>query len=337
MKKLCVIFVMALAVVMFAGCAGDETAQSSADTSVLNLVDGNFSIASLQIAAHPALDAARNGFLSGLADEGFVEGHNLEFDIFNALGDMSNAHIMAVQIVDNEPDLILGIATSTSQALAQATTTIPITITAVTSPYRADLVDSHERPNRNVTGTTDMTPVAIQFDLITRLFPEVQTVGILYNSGEINSAIQADLAEEAANALGLTLDRMSVAVAGDIMQAAQMLANRVEVIYTPTCNLIAAGMVAVVRASEELGVPVVAGDSGSVANGALITYGVDYYELGRQTAVMAAQILRGEAQPQTMPIQSQAQYRFAVNTETARILGIEIPADILAAATIYEN
>jgi putative ABC transport system substrate-binding protein len=169
------------------------------------------------------------------------------------------------------------------------------------------------------------------------LFPETQTIGMLYNSGENNSVIQANMAQAAADAMGITLDRMSVAVPGDILQATEILANRVDIIYTPTCNLIAAGMVSVVRAAEEAGLPVVAGDAGSVENGALITYGIDYYLLGRQTAVMAAQILRGENQPQYMPIQSQSEYHFAINITSAEILGIEPPADILAQARIFED
>jgi putative ABC transport system substrate-binding protein len=302
------------------------------------LVDGDFLIASLQIAAHPALDGAREGFLAGLAEEGFVVGENLTFEVFNAQGDMSNAHLMAAQIVDMSPNLILGIATGTSQALANATEDIPITITAVTSPLGAGLVESNEVPGRNVTGTTDLTPVAAQFDLIMRLFPETQNVGIMYSSSEVNSIYQADIAEAAAAALGINLERMAVAVAGDVMQAAESLAGRVDVIYTPTCNLMASSMVSIVRAAEEAGVPLIVGDSGSVENGGLITVGIDYFELGRQTGHMAAQILRGEAQPATMPIQSQAgSDTYFVNISSAAILGFDVPAEILAVATIFED
>jgi putative ABC transport system substrate-binding protein len=322
-KKLCILMALVMATMAFAACSSESE---------------TYLIASLQIAAHPALDGAREGFLAGLADNGFVEGENLEFRVFNAQGDMSNAHLMAAQIVDLDPNLILGIATGTSQALAQATDEIPITITAVTSPYGADLVESNEAPGRNVTGTTDLTPVAAQFDLIMRLFPGTQTVGILYSSSEVNSIYQADIAEAAAAALGITLERMAVAVAGDVMQAAEILAGRVDVLYTPTCNMMASSMVSVVRAAEEAGIPLIVGDSGSVENGGLITVGIDYFELGRQTGHMAAQILRGEAQPATMPIQSQTgSDSYFVNITTANILGFTIPDDILAVATIFED
>jgi len=322
--KLKVLIVLGLALLLFAACGTEER------------VEGVYLVASLQIVEHVALDGARAGFVSGLRDEGFVEGENLQFVYYNAQGDMSNALLMSTSIVELEPDLILGIATPTSQSLANATDTIPIVITAVTSPYRAGLVDSDERPGRNVTGTTDMTPVARQFELIMRLLPDAQRVGILYNAGEINSVIQADIAEEAALALGLVPERMTAPVAADVMQAAESVAGRVDVIYVPTCNLMAAGIVSIVRAAEDAGIPVISGEEGMVENGALATEGINYYELGRQTAVMAAQILRGEASPETMPIQSQAEYSLTVNMTTANILGITIPDDILAIARIVE-
>ncbi|MCL1843296.1 MAG: ABC transporter substrate-binding protein [Defluviitaleaceae bacterium] len=348
-KRIWFLLAAALLLVFFAACGDESDAVAETGGNVPGesvpggnvpgeeLVEGDFLIASLQIVAHPALDASRRGFVTGLAEEGFSVGRNLRFEVFDAGGSGADAHLMAAQIVDMNPDLILGIATPTSQALAGATDTIPITITAVTSPYNAGLVESHERPNTNVTGTTDMTPVSLQFELITRIFPEAETVGILYNAGESNAVIQANIAEEAAASLGINLDRMTVAVAGDVMQAAEILVGRVDVIYTPTCNLMAASMTAIVRAAENLGVPVVAGDGGGVERGALITYGINYYELGRQTAQMAAQILRGEAQPQTMPIQAQAQYEFFVNISSAEILDIAIPEDILAIATLFAD
>jgi putative ABC transport system substrate-binding protein len=335
-KKLLVLMALMFALAAFAACSSDDDEVGVLADGV-ELVEGDFLIASLQIAAHPALDGARNGFVSGMAAEGFVLGQNLEFEVFNALGDMSNAHLMAAHIVDMSPDLILRIATGTSQALAAATDDIPITITAVTSPYGAGLVESHARPGGNLTGTTDLTPVAAQLAMIMELWPETEVIGMLYNAGENNSVIQANMASEAAAALGVTLDRMSVAVAGDLLQATEILAGRVDIIYTPTCNLVAAGMVSVVRAAEEAGLAVIAGDAGSVQNGALLTYGIDYYLLGRQTAVMAAQILRDGADPATMPIQSQTVYSFAVNITSMEILGIELPQHILDAAEIFED
>ena len=296
------------------------------------LVDGEFFVGLVQFAPHPALDAAREGFIAGLREEGFIEGQNITFRTLNSNGDMSTLNLMAQQIVDENPNLILSIATPTSIALRNVTQDIPIMITAVTDPLRIDGVDSLELPGANVSGTSDRTPVAAQFEFIQRVLPETQTIGILYNAGEINAVIQAEWAENAANALGLTPRRFSVATGADVVQVAEAAAGQVDVIYLPTCNLMAQAYVTVVMAADGAGIPVIAGESGGVLQGALATEGIDYFELGRQTAIMAAAILRGETEPATMPIQFQSNYAIAVNLVTAERLGIEIPQDIVDAA-----
>ena len=294
------------------------------------------SIGILQIIDHPALDAARNGFINGLAEEGWVEGENVSFHPYNAQGDMSNANAMAQHIVEGQPDLILGIATPTSQALANATDTIPIVITAVTDPLRAGLVETFERPNTNVTGTSDLTPVTQQFTLLTRLLPDAQVVGIMFNAGEVNSQIQADMAMEAAQALGLDYIQGVVTSTADVAQVTESIIERVDVIYIPTCNTMAAAYTTVIRIAEDMGIAVIVGEAAGLPQGALATEGINYYQLGRQTAVMAAKILRGEAVPQEMPIQWQDGTDLTINTAAADRLGITIPDDLLAAADLVE-
>ena len=291
----------------------------------------------LQIAAHLALDAAREGFISGLADLGWVEGDNLTFIPFNAHGDISNAHAMAAMIVESEPDLILGIATATSQALANATETIPIVITAVTNPLLAGLVESFDRPNTNVTGTSDLTPVASQFELMQRILPDVQTVGIIFNAGEINAQIQVDWAMDKARELGLYYETITVASTADVAQAVEAIIGRVDVIYAPTCNTLAAAMSTVAMIADENGIPIIGGEESHVFLGALATEGINYYRLGRQASTMAAQILRGEAIPQEMPIQWQEDLNVVVNISAAERLGITIPEEILSIAEIFEE
>ena len=336
------VMVVALFMTAAAGCQTNVGETGAADTSV-DLVPGDFTVAVLQIREHPALNAAREGFINGLAEEGFVEGSNIRFNVLNPHGDMSVANQMAQQIVDQQPDLVLSIATPSSQALRAATREItnppPVVITAVTDPLAAGLIDSFERPNTNFTGTSDLTPVENQFILLQRLLPDVQTVGIMYNAGEINSVIQADMAAAAARDLGLAYIRATVTGTVDVAQVAEALVGQVDVVYTPTCNTMAEAMsLLVMIAAESANIPVIAGERGGVVLGALATEGIDYYQLGRQTAVMAAEILRGEAQPQDMPIQWQDIERTntVINITTAERLGITIPEDILAEAEVLE-
>ena len=137
-----------------------------------------------QFVEHPSLDAARDGFVEALKDGGYTEGENLTLDVQNASGDQATATNIASNFASSGDDLILGIATPSAQSLAQAVTDKPVLFTAVTDPVDAGLVDSAEAPGGNVTGTTDMNPVADQIKLVKQLKPSAKSVGIIYSSGE---------------------------------------------------------------------------------------------------------------------------------------------------------
>jgi len=337
MKKILILMlVIVVGAALLSGCFdnGGDTYTNGYDVN-----DGDMLLIGIaQIIAHPALDAAREGFKAGLAEEGFVEGRDVRFREFNAQGDMGTLASIATQIVGENADLILSIATPTSQSLSNETDTIPIVITAVTNPLLVGGVETLERPGANVTGTSDLTPIAAQFDLMMEILPETQTVGIMYNAGEVNSVYQADMAAAAATALGLTYVRATVTGTHDIAQVAEATVRSVDVIYVPTCNTIAAAYATLVTVADAANTPVIVGERAGVTEGALATSGIDYYELGRQTAVMAAQILRGEANPAEMPIQWQDADKMTVtiNTTTAEQLGITIPGGILVGAELVE-
>ena len=316
---------LALVFVAFTGCSSDN--------------DDGYVIGILQLFDHAALDASREGFEARLAEHGFIEDENVTFIFRNAAMDMSVASQMAEYLVSRNPDLILTIATGASQAVARATEDIPIVITAVTSPEGAELVDTNARPGRNVTGVSDLTPVTQQMDLITRLLPEARVVGLLYNSGEVNSRIQADMARAAISAMpGFSYVAATAPSMADVADVAQSLVGRVDVIYIPTCNTIAGAYSTVIMVADEAGIPVIAGEVGGVRAGALATEGIDYYLLGRQTADMAAEILRGEAVPAEMPIQWQREAGvLSINTDAAARLGIHIPDEIMQVAQIITD
>ena len=296
--------------------------------------EGVYLIGVLQYFSHAALDASREGFVNRLAELGFVEGENVEFIVYNPQRDAASGALMAARIAEANPHLVLTIATGASQLMSRETDTIPIVITAVTSPEGADLVESNARPGRNVTGVSDLTPVALQINLITRLLPQARVIGLVYNAGEINSVIQANIAREAIRATaGLSYVVGNVTGTADIADVVQSIVGQVDVIYVPTCNTIAGAYPIVVTTAEEAGIAVVAGEAGGVRAGALATEGIDYYLLGRQTADMAAIILRGENVPATMPIQWQQEPgTLSINTAVASRLGISIPQAMLDAA-----
>lgn len=282
----------------------------------------------IQLTEHPALDAAYQGFVDGLSEAGYKDGENIKINFNNAQGDQSNCTTIAQKLVNDRSDLILAIATPAAQACAAQTTEIPILITAVTDPETSGLVESNQAPGGNVTGTSDLTPVAEQMKLLTQLLPEAKTVGILYCSAEDNSIFQAAIAKDEAVKAGLSYVEATVSNTNEIMSVVESLVGKVDVIYAPTDNMIAEGMAAVSSVATENGIPCIVGEEGMVENGGLATYGLDYYNLGKQTAAMAVSILKGEKKPAEMPIEYLTDCTLTINEEAAKTLHIEIPAEL---------
>lgn len=291
----------------------------------------------VQIVEHPALDSARAGFIDVLTENGFVEGENIVYQIQNAQSDMATANTIAQKFKHENLDLILAIATPTAQAVANLIKDKPILITAVTDPVGAGLVDTAERPGNNVTGTNDLQPMEGQFKLAQTLVPNVKTVGIIYNAGEANSVTQVNIAKDITAELGMNVVEATADTSAAVLQAAQSLIGRVDLIYVPTDNTVVSAFSSVLKVAEENKIPIIAGEENCVAQGALATVGVNYYRLGRQTAEMALRIINGEDQPESMPIESQKDNELVINVDAAEALGITIPADLRAKATIVHH
>lgn len=315
-KRAAVGLTVILALFAFAGVAGAAGAPAKVRIGVTQIVE------------HPALDAARQGFVDGLAKAGYVEGKNVEFDFQNAQGDMSLAQTIARKFATNRMDLILAIATPTAQAAAHATKEIPILITAVTDPASAGLVKSNDKPGTNVTGTSDLNPVAEQLALVKKVAPKAKAVGVVYNAGEQNSVFQVNLVKEAAKKLRLTVVEATVASTTDILQATRAIAGKVDALYVPTDNTVVSGIESLLKVAEEAKLPVIGGEAGTVDRGALITVGVSYYRLGEQTAKMAVQVLKGK-KPASMAIQYQKELELVINLKAAEAIGLKLPKDLV--------
>jgi putative ABC transport system substrate-binding protein len=284
-----------------------------------------------QIVEHPSLDAARQGFIDRLKELGYEQGKQVTYDLRNAQGDMATAQTIAQKFVADRVDIILAIATPTAQAAANATSKIPILITAVTDPQAAGLVRSNDKPATNVTGTSDLNPVAEQLGLVKQLDTKARRVGVLYNAGETNSLVQVGLARKAAPGLGLTLVEATVSSSNEVLQAAQSLLNRVDAIYVPTDNTVVSALESVIMVAEQGKLPLVVGEGDSVRRGGLITVGIDYYRLGRQTGDMAVAVLKG-SDPANMPIQYQKELLLTVNLKAAKAMGVQVPQALLSKA-----
>ena len=287
----------------------------------------------LQYMEHGALDAAYEGFIAGLAEEGYIEGENIKIDLKNAQGDLTTTQTIANQYVSDDVDMMFAIATQAVQSAYNATKDIPILMTAVTDPVEAGVVKDWNQSGTNVTGTSDLTPVAKQMELITELVPEAKTVGVIYTTSEVNSEVQVKMAEEAASNLGLQVIRVGVTTVNDIPQAVASVIDKVDAMYAPTDNLIASSMPVLWNACLDKKVPIVAGVDTMVIDGGIATEGIDYYQLGYETGLMAAQVLEGK-DPSTMPINTLQNTTLIVNQKNAEAIGLSIPDSILKGAEI---
>ncbi|NLM47117.1 MAG: ABC transporter substrate-binding protein [Firmicutes bacterium] len=287
-----------------------------------------FTIGIIQYVEHVALDAAREGFIAALADNGYKDGEKIVLDYHNAQADQSNATTIADRFVSKKVDLILAIATPAAQAVAGKTKDIPILGTAITDYVAARLANSNEKPGGNVSGTTDMNPIKEQIDLLVKLVPNAKTVGVLYTSSEDNSIVQAQMAREAIEALGLTYTEVTVSNSNEVQQATQAIVEKCDAIYIPTDNIFASAMPVVHGVTSQSKTPVICGEAGMVENGGLATLGINYYDLGYQTGLMALRILEDGEKPADMPIERSTEYEFAINGDVAAEIGLEIPADL---------
>lgn len=291
--------------------------------------NGSKTVGVLQLVEHGSLNAAYEGFKEGLAEAGYTEGENLTIEYQNAQNSQDNLKSMSERLVNANPDLLLGIATPAAVSLANETTDTPIVVTAVTDLVGAKLADSNEEPGRNITGTSDMVPIEQQINLLLSIVPDAKTIGIMYNAGEANSKIQADLAEEALKAAGVDVKVLTANTTNDVQQVTTSLAKDVDGIYIPTDNTFASAAAIVGEVAKETKTPIVAGSVEQVDDGALATYGIDYKSLGIQTGKLAAKILDGDAEPATTPVETAENLELVVNEEMAAALGID-PASITA-------
>ena len=322
MKKNILTIAMAMllgASLMACGSKADNT-NSKADSSSEVSADAK-KIGVLQYVQHPALDKANEGFVAALEEAG------LEVDIEqqNAGGEQSAAQTIANKLVNDKKDLILAIATPAAQAVAGATSDIPVVIIAVTDPAASGLVESNDAPGGNVTGSSDLTPVADQIELLTKLLPEAKNVGMLYCTAEANSKLQAQMAMDALKEKGLTGVEYTVSSSNEIQTVVESMVGKVDAIYVPTDNVIAAGMTTVAMiATTEHKIPIIGAESAHVENGALATYGIDYLEVGKLAGEQAVEILNGKS-PADIPIAylPKDKCKLTINEEVAKELGID--------------
>jgi len=295
----------------------------------LSFAGDKYTVSVNQIVEHPALDAVRNGFQDVLKEKGY----DVTYNVHIAQGNISTANLIAKQILGEKPDLVLAIATPTAQACAQVIKKTPILITAVTDPVSAGLVASLEKPGANITGMTDMSPVDRQVELIQEFIPGIKKLGIIYNSGEANSVSILGVLKKECAARGIEVEEATVTNASGVTQAAKSLVGRAEAIYIPTDNTVVSVFEAITKVSVENKLPLFAADVDSVPRGAIAALAIDYYQMGRQTALMAERIFKG-ADTFDMPVETLLDLKLYVNPAKAKDMGVAVPESVMKRADV---
>ena len=308
-------------------CGGsntEETSQESGDGET-----ASYKIGISQYGEHGSLDNCREGFLEGLAQAGIVEGENLEVLYENAHFDNQMTTQIGQTFSAADVDLMVGIATPSAVACYNAAEDkdIPVIFTAITDPVEANL------DSGNVTGTSDALPVEGQLKLIRALQPDADTIGIIYTTSEPNSVSAIRTYEELAGDYGFTIDAVGVAAQEEVTQAADTLISRgVDCLSNLTDNNVVGVLPAILEKTDAAGIPVYGSEIEQVKNGCVAGAGLDYVQLGIQTGLMAAKILKGEAACQDLPYEIIENYGLYINSDALNALGITVPEDIAAQA-----
>lgn len=322
MKKLLTLLVALMMVLTLSACGSKTVDEPVTDENK------TYTVGIVQLVQHPALDAATEGFKDALKASGL----NVEFKEGNASGDSANCITIVSGFLSDGVDLIMANATPALQAAAAATSEVPVLGTSVTDYATALDMDPaawNGTVGTNVSGTSDLAPLAEQAEMITELFPEAKNVGILYCNAEANSVYQANEITKMLEDKGLTVEKYAFSDTNDVTGVTETACETSDVIYIPTDNTAASNTEAIANVVLNKKVPVVAGEEGICSGCGVATLSISYYDLGYATGEMAAKVLNG-ADIKTMPIEFAPNVTKKYNTANAKALDVAIPAEYVA-------
>ena len=286
-----------------------------------------------QFAEHGSLDNCRTGFVEGLAEAGLVEGDNLTIIYQNAQADMGIAQQIAAQFAAKPVDLMVGIATPMAQACYNAAgDTIPTIYTAVSDPVSAGFADASGKAVGEVTGTSDALPVAAQLATIRAMLPDAKAIGILYTTSEVNSLSTIETYKSLAPDYGFEIVESGISASSDIPLALDALLPKVDCMTNLTDNTVVSALALVLDKANAAGKPVFGSEIEQVKLGCAAAEGLDYIALGRQTGLMAAKVLTGEAKASDMAYEVISDPSLYINSDVLARFGIVLSDDLAARA-----
>lgn len=286
----------------------------------------------LQFVTHDALDQIAKGIEDGLAEAGY-DGETVELTVLNAEGDQSKIQTMSKKLVNDENDIVIGIATPAAQGLASATTEIPVVMGAISDPIGAKLVKDMKKPEGNVTGLSNQVPLEQTVELITQITPNAKTIGVLYASNEDNSVSQVKEFTKYAEQSGLTVVEYAVPSTNEIKTTMNVMAGKVDAVFVPQDNTIASAFTTVANEASAAKIPVYSSVDTMVKEGSIASVAQNQYDLGLETAKVAVKLLAGK-KVGDVPVTVVDTGVPTVNLKVAKELGIQIPESVLKEADI---
>ncbi|MBG9790120.1 ABC transporter substrate-binding protein [Brevibacillus laterosporus] len=322
-------FIMSIGLALsLAACGAAPTEkQEGATAAGQGTSDKQVKIGVSQFVQHPALDSIYQGIKDGLKDKGFEEGKNLEVDYQNANGELNNTITIAQKFASDKKDVAVAIATPSAQALAKAIGDVPVVFTTVTDPVSAGLVPSLDKPDKNVTGTSDKLSMEVQLQLVQKFIPTIKKIGVIYTTAEVNAEVQVKDLQAAGQKMGIEVVPAGISSQNEVQMGTQSLIGKVEAIFIPIDNTVVASIEGVLGVAEKAKVPVFASDMDTVKRGAVATYGIDYYKMGKQTGEMVARILKGQSVADT-PVEVGKDTELVINEKAAQKFGLTISDDL---------
>lgn len=296
-----------------------------------------FHIGLLQMA--PTVAENMEGFKMGMEELGFREGIDVRYTYRDAQGDLDKLEQYAKELVKMNPDLIFVNTSPATAAIKKATegTGIPVVFSMVADPLRAGFIKSIKSSGNNLTGTScayiDIAPKRLV--ILKEIDPAIKKVLIFYRPEDLSGGPATQAILEKAPQIGVEIEAVAIKKKEDIKEYLdQLKPGQVDAIMDPADSMVTAGLMEWgVEKAIELKIPLLMLSKGESELGALASYGVDYIDLGKQSASLAAQILAGIA-PTDIPTQMPRKFFFAINLNTAEKIGLEIPEEVLLKADL---
>lgn len=311
-----------LAMSMLAGCSqGTAGAESTAK-------EDSYTVGVAQLVDHTSLNTIRDAMFDEFEKLGYKDDENFTIDYQNAAGQISNLDTIMNGYASEGVDAIVAIATPTAQTAQNYSSDTPVIFSAVSDPVGAGLVETLEAPGGNITGTSDEVQVDQIADLIKEICPDAKTIGMLYNAGEANSVTNTTNFRKYAESLGYKVEEATGTDLTTLQQAADVLASKVDVMFSPNDNTVASVMTALAQIALDHKVPYFVGADSMVQDGGFATVGIDYEQLGRETAKMVVDVLNGKNAGEIPVKVFKDDLNVYVNEAALKQLGIELPAAV---------